>query len=155
MGEHPAWGVAVLRVALGGIFVAHGWYEWATLGPQGLADLMIRIGNPPGLAGLLAWYTILAHVVGGLLLVVGFLTPWAALGQLPIMAAALFLVHWSQGFYLHGVVVDAAAARAVVAGSEYALLVFAGTVTLVLTGSGALSIDRARGHKTSMRRKVL
>src|SRR2546422_6923442 len=52
---------------------------------------MVRVGNPPGIAPLLAWYTIAAHQIGGALLIVGFLTPWAALGQVPITAGGLFL----------------------------------------------------------------
>src|SRR3989442_7489009 len=97
MGDHPAWGVALLRIMLGVIFVMHGWYAWAILGPRDLTDLMLRVGNPPGIAGLLAWYTIAAHLLGGLLLIVGFLTPWAALGQVPITAGGLFLFRWPQG----------------------------------------------------------
>src|SRR5437870_2445580 len=83
---YPASGVALLRIMLGTIFVMHGWYAWAILGPSDLTDLMLRVGNPPGIAALLAWYTIGAHLVGGLLLIIGFLTPWAALGQVPITA---------------------------------------------------------------------
>src|SRR5207245_9085293 len=98
MGDHPAWGVALLRMLLGVIFVMHGWYAWAIIGPRDLTDLMVRVGNPPGIATLLAWYTIAAHQIGGALLIVGFLTPWAALGQVPITAGGLFLFRWPQGF---------------------------------------------------------
>ncbi len=123
MGQHAAWGVALLRVMLGVIFVMHGWYAWAILGPRELADLMMRVGNPPGVAGLLAWYTIGAHFLGGLLLIVGFLTPWAALAQVPITAGGLFLFRWPQGFFLQAAVVDPAAGRAVLSGYEYSLLI--------------------------------
>src|SRR2546427_5491176 len=84
MGDHPAWGVALLRMMLGVIFVMHGWYAWAIIGPRDLTDLMVRVGNPPGIATLLRWYTIAAHQIGGALLIVGCLTPWAALGQVPL-----------------------------------------------------------------------
>ena len=107
MGDHPAWGVALLRMMLGVIFVMHGWYAWAIIGPRDLTDLMVRVGNPPGIATLLAWYTIAAHLIGGALLTVGFLTPWAALGQVPITAGGLFLFRWPQGFFLHGTLTEA------------------------------------------------
>src|SRR5881296_3933737 len=106
MGDHPAWGVALLRIMLGTIFVMHGWYAWAILGPSDLTDLMLRVGNPPGIAALLAWYTIGAHLVAGLLLIIGFLTPWTALGQVPMSRGVLFLFRWPPVFFLHVTLVD-------------------------------------------------
>src|SRR2546425_12846332 len=100
MGDHPAWGVALLRMMLGVIFVMHGWYAWAIIGPRDLTDLMVRVGNPPGIATLLAGYTIAAHLIGGALLIVGFLTPWAALGQVPITAGCPLPLPRAQGFLL-------------------------------------------------------
>ncbi len=154
MGDHPAWGVAVLRIVLGVIFVMHGWYAWAILGPRELADLMMRVGNPPGIAGALAWYAIVAQLLGGLLLIVGFLTPWAALGLVPITAGGLFLFRWPQGFFLNATVVGPASVRAVVGGYEYSLLILIATLALVMTGGGALSIDHARGHRIHKRMGV-
>ena len=154
MGDHPAWGVALLRMMLGVIFVMHGWYAWAIIGPRDLTDLMVRVGNPPGVATLLAGYTIAAHLIGGALLIVGFLTPWAALGQVPITAGGLFLFRWPQGFFLHGTIVDPAPGRPVVSGYEYSLLLLVGTLALVMTGGGALSIDHARGHRIGRRMEV-
>jgi len=154
MGDHPAWGVAVLRIMLGVVFVMHGWHAWAFIGPRDLGDLMLRVGNPPGIAEVLAWYTIVAQLLGGLLLIIGWLTPWAALGQVPITAGGLFLFRWPQGFYLHATGVDPAAGRAVVGGYEYSLLILIGTLALVMTGGGALSIDHARGHRIHKRMEV-
>src|SRR5262245_6296945 len=134
MGDHSPWGVAMLRIVLGVIFVMHGWYAWAILGPRDLADLMLRVGNPPGVAEGLAWYAIVMQLLGGLLLIVGFLTPWAALGLLPITAGGLFLFRWSQGFFLHAAVVDQPGGRAVVGGFEYSLLILIATLALVMTG---------------------
>ena len=155
MGDHPAWGVAVLRIVLGVIFVMHGWYAWAILGPRELADLMLRVGNPPGLSDGLAWYAIVAQLLGGLLLIVGFHTPWVALGLVPITAGGLFLFRWPQGFFLHAAVFDQPAGRVVVGGFEYSLLILIATLALVMTGGGALSIDHARGHRINTRKGVL
>src|SRR3989442_2109177 len=146
MGDHPAWGVALLRIMLGVIFVMHGWYAWAIFGPRDLTDLMLRVGNPPGIAGLLAWYTIAAHLLGGLLLIVGFLTPWAALGQVPITAGGLFLFRWPQGFFLHGTIVDPAPRPPVVSGFEDSLLLLVGKLVLPVTCGGGLSVPYAPGH---------
>jgi putative oxidoreductase len=136
-----SWGVAILRVTLGVIFVMHGYLALVVLGPGAMGGYTIRMGYPPALAGLLGWYLIVVHLVGGLLLVVGRWTRWAALAQVPIMASALFLYHLPQGFFLTGIVIDPAAGRAVAGGFEYVLLVLAGTVALILTGGGALALD--------------
>jgi putative oxidoreductase len=85
---------------------------------------------------------ILVHSIGGILLILGLWTRWAAAAQLPIMASALFLHHLKQGFFLTGVVVDPGKGVAIAAGYEYTLLVLAATVTLVLAGGGALAVDR-------------
>jgi putative oxidoreductase len=135
-------GLAVLRVTLGAIFLMHGYLGLAVVGPDGVAGYTTRMGYPPGLSPILAWYLIVAHSIGGLLLILGLFTRWAALAQLPIMASAFFLHHLRQGFFLTGVVVDASKGTAIAAGYEYTLLVLAATVTLVLAGGGAFALAR-------------
>jgi putative oxidoreductase len=135
-------GLAVLRVTLGVIFLMHGYLGLEVVGPEGIAGYTTRMGYPPGLGPILAWYLILAHSIGGLLLIVGLFTRWAALAQLPIMASAFFLHHLRQGFFLTGVVVDASKGTVIAAGYEYVLLVLAATVTFVLAGGGAFAFDR-------------
>ncbi len=141
MHTWQAWGITLLRITLGVIFVMHGYLGLAVLGPPALAGYTIRMGYPPGLAGVLAWYLILAHAVGGLLLVIGLWSRLAALAQVPIMASAVFLHHLQQGFFMRGIIVDAASGQAIAGGYEYALLVLVATVALIFLGGGALSID--------------
>jgi len=145
MYSAPAWSLAILRVVLGVIFVMHGYYAFAILGPAQTADFIVRLGNPPALGTPLAWYLIIAHVAGGLLLVIGLWTLIAALAQVPIMAAALFLLHASQGFFMKANVTPDG--RATVAGYEFSLLVLAATLTIVLAGPGAPSVDFSRSHR--------
>jgi putative oxidoreductase len=138
----PGLGLAVLRVTLGVIFAMHGYLALALIGPAGVAGYTTRIGYPAALGPALAWYLILAHLVGGILLILGLFTRWAALAQVPIMASAFFLLHLRQGFFLTGIVVDPARGVAIAGGYEYTLLVLAATITLVLAGGGALALDR-------------
>jgi len=135
-------GLALLRVTLGVIFLMHGHLALNVLGPQTVAGYTTRMGYPTALGPALAWYLILVHAIGGILLIIGLWTRWAAAAQLPIMASAFFLHHLRQGFFLTGIVVDPARGIAVAGGYEYTLLVLAATVTLVLSGGGALGIDR-------------
>jgi len=137
-------GVAVLRVTLGMIFVMHGYLGLAIIGPSGIAGYTTRMGYPAALGQALGWYLIAAHSLGGILLIIGLFTRWAALAQVPIAASALLLHHLRQGFFLKGIVVDPARGVAIAGGYEYILLVLAGTLTLVLAGSGALALDRYR-----------
>ena len=97
----------MLRVTLGVIFLMHGYLGF-DIGPDGIAGYTTRMGYPASLGRALGWYLIVAHSLGGILLIVGFLTRWAALAQVPIMASAFFLHHLRQGFFLTGIVVDAA-----------------------------------------------
>jgi len=134
----------LLRVALGAIFVMHGYDALAVLGAPAAAALVVRLGYPAALALPLAWYLIVAHGAGGALLIVGLWTRWAALVQVPIMASAVFLLHLPQGFFMRGIVEDRAAGRAIAGGYEYSLLVLAATLAVGLSGAGAWSVDRAR-----------
>jgi putative oxidoreductase len=138
----PGLGVALLRVTLGVIFVMHGYLGLAVIGPDGIARYTTRMGYPAALGPALGWYMVLAHSLGGLLLILGLFTRWAALAQVPIMASAFFLYHLRQGFFLTGIVVDQARGTVIAGGYEYTLLVLAATITLVLAGGGALALDR-------------
>lgn len=137
-------GIALLRVVVGVIFVMHGYLALAVLGPAAIGRYTTAMGYPAFLAAPLAWYLIAAHLGGGILLVVGLWTRWAALLQVPIMASAVFLYHLPQGFFLTGIVVDPARGAAIAGGYEYTLLLLAATVTLLLTGGGALAIEGSR-----------
>lgn len=44
-----------------------------------------------------ALYVAAAHIIGGAMLLAGLFTRLAALIQLPIVAGAVFLVHWQEG----------------------------------------------------------
>jgi putative oxidoreductase len=127
---------------LGVIFVMHGYLALAVIGPGGIAGCTTRMGYPAALGRALGWDPILAHTVGGILLIRGLFTRWAGLAQLPIMASAFFLHHPRHGFLLTDIVVDATHGTAIAGGYEYTLLVLAATVTLVLSG-GARSPSTA------------
>jgi putative oxidoreductase len=127
------WGIALVRVVTGVIYVMHGYLGLMVLGPATMAGYVRDLGFPPMLAPALAWYGLAAHLVGGILLVLGLGTRWAALANVPVIASALFLLHWRQGFFMGK---DG--------GYEYTLLLFAVTVGLALTGGGTAGLARDR-----------
>jgi putative oxidoreductase len=120
--------MALLRITLGLIYVLHG-YRALHGGARGMAGYIAKIGFPAEFAATLAWYLIIVHIVGGVLLVIGYWTRLAAALQLPIMLSALVLVHWKQGF-------DRV---------EFPLLVLIATLAIALMGPGTLAIDKAAG----------
>jgi putative oxidoreductase len=151
-GGAAAWGAALLRATLGVIFVMHGYLALYVLGPHAAAGYIVRMGYPAWLSLALAWYLILVHGLGGLLLILGLWTRVVALLQTPIMASALFLLHLAQGFFMRATLVDSPAGpRAVAVGYEYSLLVLVATLVLALLGPGACSVD---GRRATPRFKV-
>lgn len=124
-----SYGATLLRITLGVIFVMHAYLALFVYGVRGTVQFQRSLGLP--LPEVSAWYLILAHGVGGLLLVLGLFTRWAALANLPIMAGAFFLVHLKEGFFM--------GPRG---GYEYVLLVLAATLALVFLGPGALALRR-------------
>lgn len=77
----------------------------------------------------LATYVMLAHLVGGALLVVGYYTRLAALVQLPVLVGAVVLVHWQNGLL--------SANQSL----EFSALVLFLLVLVVLFGGGKWSLD--------------
>lgn len=130
------YGITVLRVTLGIIFVMHGYLAGFVFTPKGLTGFNASMGIP--LPALTAWFIILGHFLGGVSLVVGFLTRIGALVHVVIMGGALLFVHLSQGFFLHGL------EGGRVGGYEYAVVLLVASVAMVFLGSGPLALDRSR-----------
>jgi putative oxidoreductase len=124
-----SYGVTILRVTLGIIYIMHAYLALFVYGVRGTIAFQRSLGLPLPEVG--AWYVIVAHGLGGALLALGLFTRWAALANLPIMAGAFFLVHLRQGFFM-----DANG------GYEYVLLILAATLAQVFLGSGALALRR-------------
>lgn len=136
------YGVTVLRVTLGLVFVLHGYFGGFVYGPTGVAAFNAAQGIP--LPKIMAWFVILGHLLGGASLILGYLTRLGALVNVIIMAGAVFFVHLSQGFFLHGKIVDAAAGKATVGGYEYAFVLLLASVAILLQGSGPFAFDKPR-----------
>lgn len=141
-----AWGATLLRAILGVIYVAHGGYA-LSLGVEAMAGYMPRMGYPAPLGRWLAWYLLVAHLAGGALILLGLWTRVAALLQVPIMVSAVFLLHFSQGFFLKVLTVPSAeGSRQIAGGYEYALLVLVATLALALLGPGRLAVESLRAR---------
>ena len=135
-------GATVLRIMLGAVFIAHGYYFYEVVTSDALSAMINRrLGVPLG--DYVTSYIFLAHFVGGVMLILGVFTRFAAMANLPVMMGAVLLFHLEQGFFLRGVIIDAARGKTEVVGYEYALFVLAATLAQSFLGSGALGLTKS------------
>ena len=118
----------LLRVVTGAAFMFHGWYK--IQGPGGAFGWM---GSEAPVPGVLQGTAVLAEFGGGLALILGLLTPVAALGIACTMVVALALVHVPQGHPFVG--------QPGKHSFELAAGYLANVILLVLLGPGILSLD--------------
>lgn len=121
-----------LRVPASIIFMAHGAQKlfgaFGGYGLEGTGQWMTSIGLEPGyLMALLAGS---AEFFGGLAILIGLLVRPAAAVLTIAMLVAIFAVHIGNGLFLSN------------NGYEFGLALLAISVSLLVSGGGALSIDR-------------
>ena len=91
------YGAFLLRVALGGLFLAHASLKLFVFTPAGTARFFGSIGLPPELA----YVVITAEILAGIALVLGIYTRWVALAAVPILLGAIVTVHGAAGFFFN------------------------------------------------------
>jgi putative oxidoreductase len=118
-------GIALLRVSLGAMFIAHSVVlKLFTYTLPGTAAFFASVGLPPALA-----YAVFAmEAIGGLLLLLGIATRTVALALAPILAGALW-VHSGNGWVF----------TSTNGGWEYPLYLLVLCVAQALLGSGAFA----------------
>ena len=120
-----------IRLELGIIFVAHGGQKlFGLFGGGGFAatvESFAKMGFLPSTfwAGLVGG----VEFFGGIAVLIGLLTRFAALGIAITMAVAIFKVHWANGLLGQG-------------GFQFPLALFGMALTLVFGGAGPwISLD--------------
>jgi putative oxidoreductase len=122
-------GVAVLRVSLGVMWIAHALLKLLVFTLPGTAQYFESIGFP----GVLAYPVFAVELVGGMALVLGVYARQAALGLVPVMAVAAW-VHAPNG-WLH---------TSPGGGWEYPVFLIAASIALWLLGDGAGALKRSQ-----------
>jgi putative oxidoreductase len=128
--------LTALRVGVGIILIAHGLQKLVDMG--GTAQAFAGMGIPePMIAVYLA---IAGELLGGLGLLLGFLTRLAALGPLCVMLTAIWFVHFGKGLFAQS------------GGWEYPLTLLLVSLYFVARGAGVISIDHAIWRARARRR---
>lgn len=124
-------GIAVLRLSLGTMWIAHALLKLLVFTLPGTAQYFASIGFP----GFLAYPVFAAELLGGLALVLGIYARQVALALVPVMAVAAW-VHAPNG-WVH---------TSAGGGWEYPVFLIAASIALWLLGDGAAALRRsARG----------
>lgn len=123
----PDAGLLIGRLALGAIFIAHGWQKLHDTGHAAVAAEFDGLGIP--MPGLSAYYGTWAELAGGVAMVLGVLLPVAGLLIAVDMAGAFWFVHMDHGLFAEK------------GGYEYVLMLGAAALLFALVGGGRFSLD--------------
>ena len=119
-------GLLLVRVALGIVFIAHGWQKLAVYGVSGVATGFEQMRLPVPM--LNAVIITAVEFGGGLLLIAGAGTRVVAALLAFSMLVATVVAHGSGGFFLP-------------TGYEFALTLMLVSLALTQTGAGRYSVD--------------
>lgn len=123
----------VLRLALGSIFMWHGYDKVFVKGMPAIAGFLGGLGFPaPDLFAYILGY---GELVFGLLMIIGLLTRLAAKFEVIVAIVAFLTVHMSNGFAISN------------GGYEFIMLIGAAAFSLMVTGPGKYSADAKWCHK--------
>src|SRR5260221_5711516 len=92
IGFHPSFSALTLRIALGVIFVAHGYEKLFKNKPKGVSGYFHIIGIPAPM--FFAYVVTCTEFFGGIFLLAGLLTRWAAAALSIEMVVALMTVRF-------------------------------------------------------------
>lgn len=126
----------LLRLALGTMFVAHALLKLLVFTMPGTIQFFQSLGLPAALA----YFTVAAELVGGVLLILGIGTRWVAAALVPVLLGAAW-VHLGNGWLF----------TAPKGGWEYPVFLAVAAIVQALLGDGAYALG-ARRHNGSTTR---
>jgi putative oxidoreductase len=134
MSSVPSVGLLLLRLAVGLVFVAHGWNHIFGGGKiAGTGRWFDSLGMRPGI--MHAWTASVTELGAGVLLIAGFLTPLAGAGVVGVMVVAWVTNHRKNGFFIFRPG----------EGYEYVMVLTFCGLLFGATGGGRFSVDHAAG----------
>jgi putative oxidoreductase len=135
------WYLTVLRLAAGIMILPHGLQKtFGLFGGAGYSKMMAGFTQGAHIPVVFAFLAIMAEFLGGIGLIVGFLTRIAAFGVMCNMIVAITR-QWQFGFFMNW------GGRQKGEGFEFHLLALAILLGVMIRGAGPASIDRAIAKK--------
>ena len=123
----------VLRLSLGVMFVAHALLKVFVFTLPGTVQFFQSLGLP----AVLAYATVAAELVGGVLLIAGLGSRWVAAALIPVLLGAAW-AHAGNGWLF----------SAPNGGWEYPAFMTAAAVAQVLLGNGAYALANLRAARS-------
>ncbi len=134
----------MFRIVVGIVFFVHGaqklfsWFNgW---GLEGTGNWMGSIGLHPGY--YMAMLAGSAEFFGGVFLIIGLMTRLSSLFLIITMAVAILYVHLQNGFFTYN------------NGYEYAMVLLFSSMTILIGGAGAFSLDKLIFNNTKNVKKI-
>lgn len=124
-------GIALLRIALGAMFLAHGLLKVLVFTLPGTAGFFESVGFP----GFLAYVVVPAEVLAGIALLAGFRTRLVAAATIPLLIGAAS-VHLGNGWLF----------SSANGGWEYPVYLIVAALAQSLIGGGAFAFDNLRAR---------
>jgi putative oxidoreductase len=124
-----SFGLALLRIAVGIVFVLHGQQKLFGMGFTGVSGAFSHMGVP--LPGVMGPFVALLEFFGGIALILGLLTRLVALGFAIDMLVAILLVRLKDGFSHY----------------ELEFILCVASLALVFMGGGEFSVDALLGRR--------
>ncbi|HMT49230.1 DoxX family protein [uncultured Dietzia sp.] len=130
-------GLLIARALLGVVLVAHGWEKLVTNGAGATGEFFDSVGVPAARAA--AVFAGGVELVGGLLLILGLLTPIVAALVVVVMVGAYLFVHQGAGVY------------AASGGWELVAVIGLAVAVFGLVGPGRYSVDSLLARRRAAR----
>jgi putative oxidoreductase len=131
------YGITVLRIIVGIIFMAHGSQKlfgmFGGYGLEGTGQYMASLGLNPGY--LMALLSGSAEFFGGLALFLGLLARPAAVVLIVMLVVAILSVHIHNGLFMAN------------NGFEFGLALLGAAIAVLIEGAGRVSLDRLIASK--------
>lgn len=126
------YGLTVLRVGIGIIFFGHGYLKYFKMGIGGTAGFMGHLGIPA--PTLVAWFTALAEMLGGIAFILGIFTFPFAIALVVDMCGAIYYAKRGGGLFAPK-------------GFELEFSLLLASIAIALSGPGALSLRELLGRR--------